>query len=142
MPLGPTIGFSPPLTGISGRDRLTPGVAAGRWRGRVGRHRGEGHGRHDGRTDDSDHPADLHYGTPFHVAGFAHRDSGFGTLAPGSSVPRVRRVRRVRLRITACGRQLMRCRTHQAHPPVTARASSTKSAVSIVWNVQNRLAGW
>ena len=36
----------------------------------------------------------------------------------------------------------MRWRTHQAHPPASTTASTTKTAVSIVWNVQNRLAGW
>ena len=35
----------------------------------------------------------------------------------------------------------IRWRIHQAHPPARSAARTTNSAVSIVWKVQNRLAG-
>ncbi len=36
----------------------------------------------------------------------------------------------------------MRWRTHHTQMPANANANTTNTAVSIVWNVQNRLAGW
>ena len=45
-------------------------------------------------------------------------------------------------RVTRRGHQFSRWRTNHTQAPASARARTTKSAVSTAWNVQNRLAGW